>query len=39
MSVQQYGVRWKEDSTVFMFVCQLIDIAVVREITVLGEMN
>ena len=37
MSVQQYSVRWKGESTVVMFVCQLMDIAVVREITVLGE--
>jgi len=39
MSVQKYSVRWKEGSTVVMFVCQLMDIAVVRAITVLGEMN
>ena len=39
MSVHQYSVRWKEESTVVMFVCQLMDIAVVRAITVLGELN
>ena len=39
MSVQQYRVRWKEDITVVMFVCQLMDIAVFRAITVLGELN
>jgi len=39
MSVQQYSLRWMEGSTVVMFVCQLMDIAVVRAITVLGEMN
>ena len=39
MSVQQYSVRWKEDSIVVMFVCQLMDIAIVRAITVLGQLN
>jgi len=39
MSVQNYSVRWKEGSTVIMFVCQLMDIEVVRAITVLGELN
>jgi len=39
MSVQLYSVRWKEVCTVVMFVCQLMDIAVVRVITVHGEMN
>ena len=39
MSVQQYSVRWKEESTVVMIVCQLMDIAVVRGIAVLGELN
>jgi len=32
-------VRWKEDSTVVMFVCQLMDIAAVRAITVLRQLN
>ena len=39
MSVQQYSVRWKEVSTVVIFVCQLMDFVVVRAITVLGELN
>jgi len=39
MSVQQFSVRWKEESTLVMFVFQLMDIAVVRTITVLGELN
>ena len=39
MSVQQYSARWTEGSAVDMFVCQLMDIAVVRAITELGEMN
>jgi len=39
MSVQQYSVRWKRESTVVMFVFQLMDIAVVRAITVLGKLN
>ena len=39
MSLQQYSVRLKEDSAVVMFVCQLMDIAVVRAIRVLGELN
>jgi len=39
MSVQQYSVRWKEDCTVVMFVCKLMDIAVVMAITVLGQLN
>ena len=39
MSVQQYSVKWKEGGSVVMFVCQLIDIAVVRAIAELGELN
>jgi len=39
MSVQQYSVRWNRESAVVMFVCQLMDIAVVGTITVLGELN
>jgi len=39
MSVQKYSVRWKGDSTVVMFLFQLMHIAVVRSITVLGELN
>ena len=32
-------MRWKEDSTVVMFVCQLMNIAAVRAITVLRQLN
>ena len=32
-------MRWKERSTVLMFVCQLMNIAAVRAITVLRQIN
>ena len=35
----EYAVRRKEDSTVVMFVCQLMDIALVRAVTGLRQLN